>query len=157
HSPQEWGRMLGEAFSQMGQYTDSQPVPPMNQFMGQAAATGLAMVSYGAAKQRLIADGMDPAHVEQMPVGQGLCIDANREVRKLSDGVLKRMYVPYSTLRQQERFNVFQEHGVHGIDAASRGFGYIVGSLLLPAMENVRTAGVRIEWQRNAIMTVEAI
>jgi hypothetical protein len=156
HSPQEWGRLWGETISQISMISgDTQP--QWNQLGGQIAATGAGLATYPAAKQRLLDAGLDKAKVEAMPVGQVMAVDAGREYHALADELVKWMYVPYTVMRQRERPNPFPEHGGNKIQSFSRGFGYLMGSLLLPSLENARATAVRFEWQLNAMMAVEAI
>ncbi len=158
HSPQEWARLLGEAFSQAIEFTAGDSSPMWKGFGGQAGAAGFAMLSYSAAKQRLIDAGFDAQRVEKMPVGQVVTIDGNREYRVLADNALKNMYVPYSVLRSGGHgIEAFQLQAPKGLAQVSRGYGYVLASMLLPALDSVRTAGVRMEWQLNAMMVVEAI
>ena len=155
HSPEEWARMLATALSDVRGLTDSprqdNGVPREWQ---QAAVTGLSLLVYPGAKQRLLDAGMAPNQIDAMPVGQVIAIDAAREYRRVADEAEKWMYVPYYIARQREPESPFIEHG---LAAASRGYGYVLANLLLPAVTSVRSAEARLEWQTRALQVVEAL
>jgi hypothetical protein len=87
-------------------------------------------------------------------VGQVIATDAAYEYRRVADEIEKWMYVPYHVARHRDQTNPFD---THGISAVTRGYGYLLASLLLPAVEAARTAEVRLQWQTGALQTVEAL
>lgn len=125
----------------------------MDEFTAQAAVAGMAVVIYPDAKQRLIAGGMDAQCVEEMPVGQVIAIDAAREYRRIADGFERQWYMPYLVAKKknEEAEKQLQGHKLSG------GFGRVLAGLLMPSVNSVRDAGMRLECQLNGIQTVEAI
>ena len=158
HSPDEWARLIAEGVSQFGQFSDGGPPSSASRTANQAAVTGLAIIIYPDAKQRLIASGMDAARVEQLPVGQVVAIDASREYRRLADEFEKWWYVPYRVAkgRAAEADKLLSE-GSRGAGRFRGGMGRSMAALLLPAMEAARNAQMRLEWQLDSLMAVEAI
>ncbi len=156
HSPEEWARLLSETVTEF-QLAATQ----MHQFPGNGwpasriAVAGLSLIVYPAAKQRLIDGGLDLRRVEQMAVGQVLAIDAAREYRRIADEYEKWQYIPYRVVRER---NPDEPLGRRGPAAFVKGgYGYVLASMLLPAITAARTAEQRILWQMEGIRTVEAI
>ncbi len=155
HTPEEWARQLANALSEAGQLTTSgSGFDGGSQQMRQAAVAGMSLMLYPGAKQRLIEGGMDADRVAAMPVGQVIAVDAAREYRAVADALEKWMYVPYHIARQSDRDLPF--HGGKG-PALARGYGYMLASLLLPAVDAARSAEARLAWQTRGIQVVEAI
>lgn len=151
HSPEEWARLLTVGFQDAQSVVgDSVHVDDLS---AQAGIAGMAIVIYPAAKERLIASGMDAARVEQMPVGQVIAIDAAREYRRISDEFEKQWYLPYraAKAREKEMDAFFMGNKLTG------GFGRVLAGLLMPAVTSMRTTQMRLDWQLNAIQAVEAI
>lgn len=151
HSPEEWARLLTVGFQDAQQAINNGT--HVDDLMAQAGIAGMAIVIYPAAKERLIASGMDAARVEQMPVGQVIAIDAAREYRRIGDEVEKQWYLPYQAAKEREKEMdaLFQGAKLPG------GFGRVLAGLLMPAVNTVRMAQMRLDWQLNAIQAVEAI
>ena len=151
HSPEEWARLLTVGFQDAQQAINSGT--HVDDLSAQAGIAGMAIVIYPAAKERLIASGMDAVRVEEMPVGQVIAIDAAREYRRISDQFEKQWYLPYQVAkeREEELDAFFMGNKLTG------GFGRVLAELLLPAVNSVRTAQMRLDWQLNAIQAVEAI
>ena len=91
------------------------------------AATGLGLIGYTHAKERLIAQGMDRERVEKMAVGQVIAIYTERVYRRFSDDYEKLWYVPFADMnkasdsvekRLQRRQSV--RHGRRSRDPADR-------------------------------------
>ncbi len=157
HSPEEWARILANGLSEFGQLTSE----GSNNFnlasleARQAAVAGMSIFFYPGAKQRLIAGGMAAEQVEAMPVGQVVVVDAAREYRRVADEIEKWAYVPYYLARQRDSTELFDAHGATGV--ATRGYGYVLAALLLPAVEAARAAEARLDWQTRALQIIEAI
>lgn len=151
HSPEEWARLLTAGFQDAQQVSNNGT--HVDDLSAQAGIAGMAIVIYPAAKQRLIAGGMDAARVEEMPVGQVIAIDAAREYRRISDEFEKQWYMSYQAAQQREREMdaFFQGEKLTG------GFGRVLAGLLMPAVNSVRTAQLRLDWQLNALQAVEAV
>lgn len=152
HSPQEWARLIAAGIE------DAQNVlgngsANFKDVTAQAGVTGLSIILYPEAKRRLIAAGMDAEHVEQMPVGQVLAIDAAREYRRIGDEFEKLWYLPYAVAEQRQDES---EAAIRG-NQLTGGLGRLLAGTLMPAVNSIRTAGMRLEWQLNALQTIEAI
>jgi hypothetical protein len=150
HTPEEWGRLLSESLID-AQRALGQGVS-LNQLEARLGMTGLAVFVYPDAKKRLVASGMDSSRVEQMPVGQVLAIDAAREYRRIGDEFEKWWYLPFPTMKA-----VANPDEIFKGNKLSGGMGRVMAGLLMPALQNVRNAQVRLNWQLNALQVVEAI
>ena len=149
HSAEEWGRLLASGLMNLDPLTGSGP--HLNETGARLGVTALALATYTPAKQRLIAGGMDAERVEQMPVGQVIAVDAAREHRRIADELEKAWYVPF---RDSLKMSDFPSLGTTKMD---RGYGGLIASLLLPAVNAARSAEVRFQWQTGALRTVEAV
>jgi hypothetical protein len=152
HSPEEWASLLAKSAVDMQAAAGGGP--KANQFVMQLGVTGLALVTYSDAKQRLISGGMTPAQVEKMPVGQVIAVDASREYRRVAQELEKSLYLPFPL--GQERYAQSDKQLIGG-NKFQRGYGGIVASLLLPALTSVYQAQVRVDRELNALQVVEAI
>jgi hypothetical protein len=152
HSPEEWARLLANSLRDMqlaaGDGTNTQS----NDWVMRIGVAGFGLVAYPDARQRLLDSGMDRAEIERMPVGQVIAVDASREYQRISQQFEKWWYTP---------FNVAREHGADpdGFlrDRFKGGYGRILATLMMPALSKVRDAQVRLDWQLNALQTIEAI
>jgi hypothetical protein len=150
HTPEEWGRLLSESLID-AQRAIGQGVS-LNPMEARLGMTGLAIFVYPDAKKRLVASGMDASRVEQMPVGQVLAIDAAREYRRIGDEFEKWWYVPFPNMKKTSNpDDIFKGNKLAG------GLGRVMAGLLMPALQAVRNAHVRLDWQLNALQVVEAI
>lgn len=149
HSPAEWGRMLAQALQMFGSLGSG---PALDSMSAQASMTGLALLTYPDAKRRLIESGMDADKVEAMPVGQVLAIDTVNGFQKITNECEKWQYVPFS-----QRGAGFDETTLIGANAYSKGLGGMLGALLLPAINSVRSAEVRVQRQLDALRVIEAL
>jgi hypothetical protein len=152
HTPDEWARQLAEALTSIAPLAGQGP--QFNELGAQAALTGLSLVVYPQAKKRLVESGMSADAVERMPVGKVIAIDAAHEYRRLADEIEKWWYVPYSFARQRAPE---AERAMWAGNKLDGGVGKVLAALLMPAMNAARNAEARLDWQRNAILTVEAI
>jgi hypothetical protein len=152
HSPEEWASLLAKSAVDMQAAAGGGP--KANQFVMQLGVTGLALVTYSDAKQRLIAGGMAPDRVEQMPVGQVIAVDASHEYRRVAQELEKSLYLPFRM--GQERY-AQSDKMLTGGNKFQRGYGGIVAGLLLPALTSVYQAQVRVDRELNALQVVEAI
>ncbi|MCC6494521.1 MAG: hypothetical protein IT424_16040 [Pirellulales bacterium] len=151
HSPEEWARQLAKAFTDVQAATTGGP--NLKQPMTQLAVTGLSLIAYSDAKERLTASGMDRDAVERMPVGQVIAIDASREFRRLADEFEKGWYVPRD--KAGHYFAVADDD--LGRSKFEGGYGRILASVLLPAFANLQGTQLRSERLLNAVQTIEAV
>jgi len=151
YSAEEWARQFATGIKETVQVAGSGP--QLNELSARLAATGLALISYSNAKERLVAGGMDREAVQRMPVAQVLAIDSSRSYQRLADEFEKWWYTPFPIALKREK----ELTRLLGPSALHRGFGDILASLLLPALSAARNAQVRLDWQLNALQTIEAI
>lgn len=150
HSSDEWARLLAETMVNAETALNGRTTLDMTQT--RLAITGIAIFTYPDAKRRLIAGGMEPERVEQMPVGQVISIDAAREYRRIGNEFEKWWYLPFPAMKTSKNPDMqFAGNKFLG------GVGRLMASMLMPALEAVRFAQVRLNWQLNAIQVVEAI
>jgi len=126
--------------------------------MGGIGATGLALLGYSHAKERLEAQGMDRERLEKMAVGQVIAIYTERNYRRFSDDWEKLWYVPFADVSKQG-------DSVEKRVAASNPLGggddreiLPLVSMLLPGIyQAASSAQVRLERQVAALRIVEAL
>ncbi|WP_428307496.1 hypothetical protein [Lacipirellula sp.] len=152
HSPEQWAQLLADSFISLQQLSASGSAHPDPQAARMAVA-GLGILAYPAAKQRLAAAGMDAATIDAMPVGQVLAIDSAREFRRIADQMEKWWYVPTSQLKGVA---IDSEDFVGG-SPLDGTFAKAAAQIMLPALQSVRSAEIRLLWQLNALQTIEAI
>jgi hypothetical protein len=156
HTADEWQRILSksiETMTQIGQYVGGQNSSPDLGPWKNLATAGIGLAGYQPAKQALIDTGMERETVEAMSVGQVMMIDMARQYERIADVYEKSLYVPFPMAREMIRA---AEREMQGMMFNFRP-GRILAAQLLPAIAQVRNAQVRIEAQRNLLMTVEAI
>jgi hypothetical protein len=151
HSPEEWARLLAEGFMLMDQVVGNGMAP--KEELARLGVVGLGIVAYPEAKQRLLAGGMDPAQVERMPVGQVMAVDASREYERIANELEKSSHVPYRQAKQRTA----AVDALLGRSKFQGGIGRVLASALMPALDAVRYAQMRLDWQLNALQTIEAI
>lgn len=154
HSPEEWSRLMAEALVESQDLMSRPNLPGVSGVQARLAVTGLSLVAYPAAKQRLIDQGMTAEEVQAMPVGKVVSIDALREYRRIADSIEKWSYVPYREARKRD---IDKELNTSSPAGLSRGYGYTLARTLLPAVQSARSAEQRLVWQTRGIQTVEAI
>lgn len=154
HSPEEWSRLMAEALVESQDLMSRPNLPGVSGVQARLVVTGLSLVAYPAAKQRLIDQGMAAEEVEAMPVGKVVSIDALREYRRIADSIEKWSYVPYREARKRD---IDKELNTSSPAGLSRGYGYTLARTLLPAVQSARSAEQRLVWQTRGIQTVEAI
>jgi hypothetical protein len=151
HSPEQWAKLLASALQSVEPLVGSGP--KLNELGAQLGVTGLALVGYGDAKQRLVASGMSATQVEAMPVGQVLAVDSAQEYRRLADEVEKWGYVPAGQAQMHEDRIAKTLSG----GPFEGGFGAALARMLLPALQPARNAQVRIDSQLNSLLVIEAL
>jgi hypothetical protein len=157
HSPEEWQRLIMDCVHKLPQLEGgSSSQEPA--WVTELAATALLAKIYPAAKERLIAGGMPRDRVEAMPVGQVIAIHTARAQRYLYDEVGKLFYLPaHEAIRRDAQvMERLKTQGFLGKPFSGEE-GLPVASLLLPAVSNVKLASIRLDRERAALMTVEAL
>ena len=118
----------------------------------QAATMGIVMLTYGPAKKRLIAKGMDKAKVESLPVAQVILIDTQRELERYSQDTEKVFCIPYHQMKAiYEKAEQDMRHN------RMKSFGAMIGGAILPATAQVRQAQTRIQAEVNVLMLIESL
>ncbi|BBO30530.1 hypothetical protein [Lacipirellula parvula] len=152
HSPEQWAQLLADSFISLQQLSANGSAQPDPQ-AARLAVAGWGVLAYPAAKQRLLDSGMEAAVVEAMPVGQVLAIDAAREFRRIADVMEKWWYVPVAQLKGV----AIDSEEFRGGSSLEGNFAKAAAQVMLPALRSVRSAEVKLEWQLNALQTIEAI
>lgn len=152
HSPEQWAQLLSDSFVSLQQLSANGSAH-LDPRAARLAVAGLGVLAYPAAKQRLVESGMEVATVEAMPVGQVIAIDAAREFRRIADQMEKWWYVPTAQLKGVD----LDSEDFRGGSSLEGNFAKAAAQIMLPALESVRNAEVRLEWQLNALQTIEAI
>ena len=165
HAPEEWNRLYVQSLAELGAVSgefntnasSDQHSNALNQVKAAIGATGLGLIGYSHAKERLVAQGMDRAMVEKMAVGQVIAIYTNRIYRRFSDAFEKLWYVPYKDMKQlsNDLENRLNDARVFG-NGDDREILPIV-STLLPAVNAARGAQVRLEREVAALRIIEAL
>ena len=150
HSVEEWSRIVQGIPRATSEFYQAERTPGMV-----FIPTAIGIMSYAPAKKRLIEAGMDAAKVEAMAVGQVMLIDASREYRRVANMVEKEAYLPFP------EFNKRSE-AVEDFLRATEGdafdsFGKLIAAMLLPAVQQVRSAQVRTQRDIETLRIIEAL
>lgn len=94
-SPEEWQRLLTGLVHETRSLTRSSPSAEVGDAVDQISATVLIMRCYPVAKRELIAQGMNSAVVEGMPVGQVVAIYVRNCYRHVAQEFEKWASLPY--------------------------------------------------------------
>jgi hypothetical protein len=158
YTPEQWKKILAEAAQRVA---DSQRLGtdfPNADLALHSVGTAVILAGYAAAKEQLIASGMDAATVETMPVGQVVAIQTARAYRKAYQEMMKWTLLPYSQARGLMDASIadLQAKGFFGLSGGVPGVIPIV-PLLLPAVSSATLAPVRLQRDLAALQTIEAI
>jgi hypothetical protein len=156
-SPEEWRRLIIESFRTLGELGGATGRLPG--WQGELAAAALMTKLYPAAKEELIAAGMDQQKVEAMPAAQVVAIQTTRVTESTYHDIFKLSLLPYH--EAVERLPAMMqrlEKDVLRPDAALSGKGGLpITGLLLPAVEAVLRADVRAARNIAVLQAIEAI
>ncbi len=108
------------------------------------------------AKQRLLAAGYDAERIESMPKLQAVLLDASVEIRHMGDDLAKANFLP-GTLGDQLRSQAQRDLTKWIQEGQFSSAGSVLVGLLFPAVEAAASAGVRLQFRIDQLMTVEAI
>jgi hypothetical protein len=155
HSTQEWSQLLAQAILDFGK--TGVGFSPHDSREAGLTATGIALLGYTHAKERLIAQGMNRDRVEKMSVGQVIAIYTERNYRSFADDLEKLSYIPFADMGKaadagEKRLAAAQAFG----NGEDREILPIV-SLLLPAMQSARIAEVKLEREVALLRVIEAL
>ena len=151
HTESEWNQIYQNS---VGKFVEGlQQIPGSSESHSNWLPLGWALASYSQAKQRLIDASFEPSSIETMTPGQVLMIAAARDYQIYADEYEKGLYLPLP--QSMTAVNSIDQKMNTG--KLGGGLGVALASTLLPALEQVRVAQLRIERQRCALMTIEAI
>jgi hypothetical protein len=154
-SAEQWRSVVRRDFQRIMPSVGSGPV---DETAIDGLMTALAIRGYPIAKERLIAEGYDPARLEAMPVLQVVCIYEGRAIARIVDEFFKW------TLVDGADRSVGLERSEESLRRLAAGFGNLDGGtltpfvgLLMPALSQAVRAEVRIRQQRELLRTIEAL
>jgi len=155
-APEEWNRLLKQATGDFQLIMSNAPTSSDSVTSG-LYATGLTLVGYPHAKERLIAQGMERDRVDKMAIGQVMAIYTERQYERLANGFERLWHVPFWELRKFERaaMEELKSADMRGGDADREVLP--IASQLLPAISSARTAQVRLEREIAALRVIEAL
>ena len=157
-TPEEWQRLIVEALQllpdlDLGGRANREP-----QWQVRLMAAALMAKVYPTAKRQLVEDGMPRERIEAMPVGQVVAIQSARSLRYAYDELFKLTYLPpaegirlSSTVQSR-----LKSEGFIGQPFSGRE-GLPLATMLLPALGAVQNASLRLERERAALQTIEAL
>ncbi|HEX5102474.1 MAG TPA: hypothetical protein VFV87_01600 [Pirellulaceae bacterium] len=156
-TPDEWRKLMIEGLIGL-QGVAGESQPELTGWQAELAAAAVVAKLYPIAKDALIASGMDRQWVEEMPVGQVVAIHTARSTEYVFQEFHKLSLLPYGEAMRRSpkiRDRLIQEgHLGPGI----RGPGGLpIAALLLPAVEGVRHAEIRIARNFAALQAIEAM
>jgi len=156
-SPDEWRRLIVDCLRILPEL-ESASTGRVPQWQTELLAAGAIAKLYPPAKERLLADGLPRERVEAMSAAQVVAIHTARSVRFAYDEVGKLFYLspPESIGRSGRVMDRLQQSGLLG-SQFSGAEGLPLASLLLPAVSNVKQAGLRLDRERAALMAIEAL
>jgi hypothetical protein len=153
-SHDEWNRLYKETVRDFAALAGTTPLDFMQR---DEVATAVALAGYPHAKAWLIDHGLDGERVEKMAVGQVIAIYTERTYERVVNEFEKLWYVPF----WQAQPHIRQPDEILA-DARAFGSGknreiLPMGTLLIPAMQAVRTAQVRLQRDLAALRVIEAL
>jgi hypothetical protein len=160
HAPQEWNRLWMESirdFAKANGEVMHGGLGPLDNVKAGVAATGLGLLGYTHAKERLIAQGIDRDRVEKMAVGQVLAIYTERVYRRFADENEKLWYLPFADMKTASAAMGDELRDAMFMGSAEDRELLPFVSLLMPAMDAARAAQVRLEREVAALRVIEAL
>jgi hypothetical protein len=156
HAPDEWNRLYKQTVRDMSTIGEN-TFGGLGPLGSDLSATGFALLGYSHAKEVLIAQGMDRDRVEEMSVGQMIAIYSERNYRRHADDFESLWYVPYWEF--QSRYGrVFDQLANAGpLHGGSEREVLPIASSVLPAMQAIRGAQVRLERDFAVLRVIEAL
>lgn len=156
HTTEQWREILAEAAQRLS--AAGGPGGPTVDWAAQSTGTVLFLAGYSAAKEQLIASGMDAATVEAMPVGQVVAIQTARSYQKAYQESMKWTLLPYWQAREpmDASFADLQSNGFIG-QTGGMPCAIPIVPLLLPAVSSATLAPVRLRRNLAALQTIEAL
>lgn len=158
HTTEEWNRLLQQFIST---FSKSQEIIGMQGNSKSGAqdwhtklqAAGLITLGYAGARARLSALGYTDDQLATMPAAQVMLVDIVTDYRRMANEFEKTLYVAPDQIPGVARR---AEQLLEDQPGFTR-MGQVLAGMLLPAIQQVRMAQLRIDSQRRALMTVEAL
>jgi hypothetical protein len=166
HTSDEWNRLFTQAvqdFAKIGgevipMQGGKSGIPKLDRAKAGIAATGLGLIGYTPAKERLVALGFDRGRIEKMAVGQVLAIYTEQVYRRFTEEYEKLWYMPFADAKRVS----------DKLDAKLRNANFIYGSdedrellpivsMLMPSIHAVRGAQVRLDRDVASLRVIEAL
>jgi hypothetical protein len=165
HAPEEWNRLFRESIRDFTKVTGEGPnltgngnhPDPLNDAKAGVAATGLGLIGYTHAKERLIAQGMERNELEKMAVGQVIAIYTERIYRRFSEDYEKLWYMPFADVRAASETVEKNLRAASFLGSGEDRELLPIVSVLMPAIQNVRSAQVRLEREIAALRVIESL
>jgi hypothetical protein len=162
HSRQEWSRLFTNALPDLQTAGVGDALPNVNKGPAKdvaagVMATGLALLGYTRAKEHLIADGMDPARVEKMPVGQVMAVYTERTYHRFADKWENLWQVPFPQANELAKRLDKELEAARPFSGGKDAEVLPMISMLLPAVNACRAAEVRLERDVAALRVIEAV
>jgi len=157
-APEEWNRLLSQSIRDIATIdSNSFALSATNDLSAGLVATATALAGYSHAKSQLIAQGMDPAKIKAMAVGQVIAIYTERTYQRFADEYAKLWNMPYWEMRQRSDAVKDAERNARMFGSASDREVLPIVSLMMPAMLAARSAEVRLERDLTAMQVIEAL
>jgi hypothetical protein len=158
-SAEEWNRLFRETVRDLAFVGDSSDdiwggFPRMSPH---ETAVAIALAGYPHAKRWLIEHGMDHERVEDMAVGHVIAIYSERIYKRNANQFENLWYVPYSELRKQADIGQKAIEDSRRFSASDNREILPISSLLIPAMQWVRTAQARLDRDIAALRVIESL
>jgi hypothetical protein len=155
-SPEEWRSLIVRGLADLA---DLGGPGAYKGWQGEIAAAGLMAKLYPAAKQELLASGMDREKVESMSVGQAVAVQTARATESLYQELFKYTLLPAAEAipRLSESMRRLEKEQISPDAALSGKIGLPIANFFLPSVTNVLLAEVRNARNLAALQAIEAI
>lgn len=158
HSPEEWGRILAEAFRKLNTVSSLLGSSRESKLLMRVGVAAMVLKGYPRAKRELIEWGYDPKRVEAMPVGQVIAIHQARIYRYMYQEMMKWSHLPHhqalAGARRSEQ--KLKEEGYFGPAMRTREI-LPLAAMLLPAVSAAQSATARLDSRTAGLQVLEAI
>ena len=155
-TPEEWRRLVADCVASLEELQGSRRDAPLS---SDFLAVALAAKVYPQAKEELRAAGFPPDRLEAMPVGQVVAIQTSRSLKHSYQEMFKNMLLPgdEGLRRMPGAIERLKQEGYLGPAMTAKKEGIPLASLLIPAVQGVQAAELRLSRDMAAIQAIEAI
>jgi hypothetical protein len=126
--------------------------PSLDDLMPRLTLAGVVLKVYPEARRALIAEGIPAAQVDAMPTFQVALLNAHRKLERLNDDMYKWVGLPY-----WQSYDRLDEAMPRDVETKLADPLFTMFTMLTPALNSVRVAGVRTERLLDAYQVVEAL